>query len=212
VEPCQPGCHPGKREPSCFETIPFGSAFAMAQPVARARWRRCFALSLALRVLLDLAVFFTWGLPVWVGSGHFLADILNGGHRLGPGKRYRFSGTPSEAARYRAHQPPSPALGSTPRPQPTASPASANNRLYQHAPEAPLQWSISNRCCPRSGHTEPLRRMVGWLINGEAGTMLPDGAPPTVIAVIRAHHPQLPGNPSRSSRSASSWRGHRGSQ
>jgi hypothetical protein len=35
----------------------------MAQAVARARWRRCFALSLALRllariVLLDLAVFF----------------------------------------------------------------------------------------------------------------------------------------------------------
>jgi hypothetical protein len=39
----------------------------MAQAVARARWRRCFALSLAFRlfariVLLDLAVLFTWGL------------------------------------------------------------------------------------------------------------------------------------------------------
>jgi hypothetical protein len=68
-----------------------------------------------------------------------------------------------------------------PRPRPTASPASANNRLCQHAREAPLQgWSTSNRCCPRSGHTEPLRRMVGWLINGEAGTTQPDGAPPTV--------------------------------
>jgi hypothetical protein len=43
------------------------------------------------------------------------------------------------------------------------------------------------------------------LINGEAGTTQPDDAPPTVIALIRAHHPQLPGNPSRSSRSASSW-------
>jgi hypothetical protein len=70
VEPCQPGCHPGKREPSRFQTIPFGSAFAMAQPVARARWRRCFALSLAFRllariVLLDLAMFFTWA-PIWM--------------------------------------------------------------------------------------------------------------------------------------------------
>jgi hypothetical protein len=37
-----------------------------AQPAARARWRRCFALSLALRllariILLDLAIFFTCG-------------------------------------------------------------------------------------------------------------------------------------------------------
>jgi hypothetical protein len=66
VEPCQPGCHPGKREPSRSEAIPFGSAFAMAQAVARAGWRRWFTLSLALRllariVLLDLEVFFTWG-------------------------------------------------------------------------------------------------------------------------------------------------------
>jgi hypothetical protein len=76
---------------------------------------------------------------------------FSGPDRLGAGKRYRFSGTPSEAARYRAHQPPSPALGSTQRPQPTASPASANNRLCQQAPEAPLQWwSTSNRCCPRA--------------------------------------------------------------
>src|SRR4029077_21246123 len=41
-------------------------SFATAQEVARARWRRCFAFSLALRLLarivvLDLAVFFTWG-------------------------------------------------------------------------------------------------------------------------------------------------------
>jgi hypothetical protein len=68
---------------------------------------------LARIVLLDLAVFFTWG-PDLSGMGHFLAEILNGGHRLGAGKRYRFSETPSEAARYRAQQPPSPALGSTP--------------------------------------------------------------------------------------------------
>jgi hypothetical protein len=66
VEPSQPGCHPGKREPSRFEVTPFGSPFAMAQAVARTRQRRCFALSLALRlfarmVLLDFAVFFTWG-------------------------------------------------------------------------------------------------------------------------------------------------------
>jgi hypothetical protein len=70
-------------------------------------------------VLLALAFFFTWGSDL-SGMGHFLADILNDGHRLGAGKRYRFSGMPSEAARYRAHQPPSPALGSTPRPQSTA--------------------------------------------------------------------------------------------
>jgi len=43
-------------------------------PVARARWRRCFALSLALRLfariaLLDLAVFFTSGLRSGLGSG-----------------------------------------------------------------------------------------------------------------------------------------------
>ena len=87
-----------------FEMIHFGSAFATAQPVARARCRRYFALNFALSllariVLLDLAVFFTWG-PDLSGMGHFLADILNGGHRLGAGKRYRFSGTPSEAARY----------------------------------------------------------------------------------------------------------------
>jgi hypothetical protein len=57
-----------------------------ALPVARVRWRRCFALSFAFRlfariVLFDLAVFFTWGFPVWVGSGYFLADIFSGGHR-----------------------------------------------------------------------------------------------------------------------------------
>jgi hypothetical protein len=49
----------------------------MAQAVARARWRRCFTLSLALRllariVLLDLAVFFGWGSDL---DGDFLADI-----------------------------------------------------------------------------------------------------------------------------------------
>jgi hypothetical protein len=45
----------------------------MAQAVALARWRRCFALSLAFRLLarivvLDLAVFFTWGSDLgWTG-------------------------------------------------------------------------------------------------------------------------------------------------
>jgi len=34
--------HPGKREPRPLRDDPFGSAFAMAQAVARARWRRCF--------------------------------------------------------------------------------------------------------------------------------------------------------------------------
>jgi hypothetical protein len=86
VEPCQPGCHPGKREPSRFQTIPFGSAFAVGQAVARARWRRCFAFSLALRlfariVLLDLAVFSTWGSDL-DGIGPFLSGILIAGHRL----------------------------------------------------------------------------------------------------------------------------------
>jgi hypothetical protein len=80
---------------------------------------------LARIVLLDLAVFFTWG-PDLSGMGHFLAEIPNGGHRLGAGKRYRFSETPSEAARYRAHQPPSPALDSTP-----ASAAHGLSRISQ---------------------------------------------------------------------------------
>ena len=35
---------------------------------------------LARIVLLDLAVFFTWGSDL-SGMGHFLADILNGGDR-----------------------------------------------------------------------------------------------------------------------------------
>jgi hypothetical protein len=66
VEPCQPGCHLGKRESEPHRGDLYGSVFAPAQPVARARWRRCFALNLALRLLaridlLDLAVFFTWG-------------------------------------------------------------------------------------------------------------------------------------------------------
>jgi hypothetical protein len=52
---------------------------AKAYPVARARWRRCFALSLAFRlfariVLLDLAVFFGWGSDL-DGDRRFLADI-----------------------------------------------------------------------------------------------------------------------------------------
>jgi hypothetical protein len=63
------------------KTIPFGSAFATAQAVARARWRRCFALSLALRllariVLLDLTVFVTWGSDL-DGIGAVLADITS---------------------------------------------------------------------------------------------------------------------------------------
>jgi hypothetical protein len=66
VEPSQPGCHPGKREPGLRRGDPLRLRFHTAQAVARARWRRCFALSLALRlsariVLLDLAVFFAWG-------------------------------------------------------------------------------------------------------------------------------------------------------
>jgi hypothetical protein len=56
---------------------------------------------LARIVSLALAVFFTWGSDL-DEMGHFLADILNGDDRLGDGKRYRYSGTPSEAARYRA--------------------------------------------------------------------------------------------------------------
>jgi hypothetical protein len=72
------------------------------------------ALCLFARIVsLDFAVFVIWGSDLG-GMGHFLPDILNGGHRLAVGKRYRFSETPSEAARYRAQQPPSPALGSTP--------------------------------------------------------------------------------------------------
>ena len=52
VEPCQPGCHPGKREAEPLRGDPFRlRSFATAQEVARARWRRCFAFSLALRLL-----------------------------------------------------------------------------------------------------------------------------------------------------------------
>jgi hypothetical protein len=51
VEPCQPGCHRGKREPSRFETTLRLHSFETAQAVARARWRRCSAFSLALRLL-----------------------------------------------------------------------------------------------------------------------------------------------------------------
>ena len=52
----------------CEVGVPRGYA------VARVRWRRCFALSLALRLfariaLLDLAVFFTSGLRSGLGSG-----------------------------------------------------------------------------------------------------------------------------------------------
>jgi hypothetical protein len=69
VEPCQLGCHPGCRD------APFGYAFATAQAVARARWRRWFAFSLALRllariVMLTLPVFFTWGLQSGWDRGH----------------------------------------------------------------------------------------------------------------------------------------------
>src|SRR5216684_2504510 len=54
-------------------------SFATAQEVARARWRRCFAFSLALRLLarivvLALTVFFTWGSDL-VGIGPLLAVI-----------------------------------------------------------------------------------------------------------------------------------------
>jgi hypothetical protein len=54
----------GQTRAELLQTIPFGSAFAVGQAVARALWRRCFALSLVLRlfariVLLDLAVFVT---------------------------------------------------------------------------------------------------------------------------------------------------------
>ena len=95
-----------------------------------------------------------------------------------------------------------------PRPQPAASPAPANNRLCQRAPEAPPPV-VHQQSLLSSERTYRATSSYGrLLINGEAGTTQPDGAPPTVIAVIRAHHPQLPGSPSRSSRSASSRRGH----
>ena len=56
--------------------------------MARARWRRCLALNLALRlfariVLLDLAAFFTLGLQSG-GIGLFLAGIESEGQRLLP--------------------------------------------------------------------------------------------------------------------------------
>ena len=44
-------------------------------------------------------------------------------------------------------------------------------------------------------------------INGEAGTTQPDGAPPTVIAVMRGQRPQLRGNLGKISQSASSQEG-----
>ena len=74
--PASLACHPGKRQPRPLRDDPSGSAFAIAQAVARASWRRCFALSLALAllariVLLDLAVFFTWGLRSGWGIGAF---------------------------------------------------------------------------------------------------------------------------------------------
>ena len=55
--------------------------------VARARWRRCFAFSLALPllariVLLPLAALFICGSDLG-GSGPFLAGVRIGGHRLG---------------------------------------------------------------------------------------------------------------------------------
>jgi hypothetical protein len=73
---------------------PIGVKRGVGDPVARARWRRCFAFSLAFLlfariVLLDLAVFFTWGSDLH-GIGHFLADILNGGHRLSAGLRCHY--------------------------------------------------------------------------------------------------------------------------
>ena len=37
MEPSQPGCHLGKTRAEPLQTIPFGSAFALAQAVARAR-------------------------------------------------------------------------------------------------------------------------------------------------------------------------------
>src|SRR5882762_2195716 len=70
------------------ETIPL-LYLMTAQAVARARWRRCFALSLAFRllariVLLDLAIFFTWGSDL-DGIGPFLSGILIARHRLSAG-------------------------------------------------------------------------------------------------------------------------------
>jgi hypothetical protein len=75
-------------------STPIGVKRGVGYPVARARWRRCFAFSLAFLlfariVLLDLAVFFTWGSDLH-GIGHFLADILNGGHRLSAGLRCHY--------------------------------------------------------------------------------------------------------------------------
>jgi hypothetical protein len=72
-----------------------------ALPVARARRRRCFALSLALRlfarmVLLGLAVCFTWGSDL-DGIGPFLSGILVAGHRLSAGLRCRFPGNASSS-------------------------------------------------------------------------------------------------------------------
>jgi hypothetical protein len=92
VEPCQPGCHPGKTLAEPVPDDPFGSAFAMAQAVARALWRRCFALSLAFRLLarialLDLAVFFTWGSDL-DGVGPALAGICIERHCLSAGTTF----------------------------------------------------------------------------------------------------------------------------
>jgi hypothetical protein len=98
--PASLACHPGKRQPRPLRDDPFGSAFAMAQAVAHVRWRRCFARSLALRllariVLLDLAVFFTRGSDL-DGVGAVLADIRHQGHCVSGG-----SGTPSDGCQCR---------------------------------------------------------------------------------------------------------------
>ena len=62
----------------------------MAQAVARACWRRCFAFSLALRlfariVLLDFGGRLHLGAPIWVDRSVHLAGILMAATRL----RYR---------------------------------------------------------------------------------------------------------------------------
>jgi hypothetical protein len=78
VSPAQSG-----KTPACVNKWP-----AESYAVARARWRRCFALSLALRllariVLLALAVFFTRGSDLR-DIGPFLVGIVIRGHRLLP--------------------------------------------------------------------------------------------------------------------------------
>jgi hypothetical protein len=81
VEPCQPGCHPGKREPSRFETIPSAPLFrdgsgGRARSLAAVfRFQLGLAFVLARIVVLALTACFTWGSNL-DGIGPFLAGTL----------------------------------------------------------------------------------------------------------------------------------------